>query len=193
MTVLISWTRPKNLKCAWMILSCLIFSLVSNLSHAQASFDEEDIKAAFLYNFADFISWPYDGSGSVNRSSLNYCVLSEATVQRSLRSLLTQEENATLQRNYVFVSDRTELEDCDLVFLGEGDSSYFDELAALAASEVLTVGDHSEFLAEGGMIQLSREQDRIQVIINLDLVNQSGFQVSSQLLRLVNIYELNAQ
>jgi hypothetical protein len=54
----------------------------------------------------------------------------------------------------------------------------------LAKRPVLVVGEHEELLADGGMIQLFVEDQKVRFSINHANAAAAGLQVSSRLLRL---------
>mgnify|MGYP006191273469 CR=1 FL=1 len=57
----------------------------------------------------------------------------------------------------------------------------------LEKRNVLTVGDHADFAARGGMIQMYTDQNKIRLRINLEAVKERNLQVSSKLLRLADV------
>ena len=179
-------------RCIRSLIASLMFACAPGLVSGASSFEEADLKAAFLYNFGDFITWPANADGNARRD-LNYCVLSETPVQRSLQTLLSQERDDEIRRRYYHIQTLDEISDCHLLFLtAETD----DQSAAISQATdhgVLLVGDEDGFLEAGGMILLARDESRIRVHINTKLVSELGFLISSQLMRLVNVYEKEAQ
>ena len=61
--------------------------------------------------------------------------------------------------------------------------------AALENSPVLMIGNHKDFIRNGGMVSVfyDDKKDRIGVHINLDFVKRKGLKVSSALLNIASI------
>jgi uncharacterized protein DUF4154 len=57
-------------------------------------------------------------------------------------------------------------------------------LEKLHKESVLTVGDDYSFALNGGMVGLVRTGDHIQMMINLEVAQQSGLKISSRVLSL---------
>jgi hypothetical protein len=54
----------------------------------------------------------------------------------------------------------------------------------VAGLPVLTVGEHEEFLTDGGMIRLFVEDNKVRFSINQKAADAAGILISSRLLRL---------
>ena len=60
-------------------------------------------------------------------------------------------------------------------------------LALVAAPGLLTVGDTAEFTAQGGVIGLRREGERIRLSVSLPAAEKANLRISSRLLSLATI------
>ena len=60
-------------------------------------------------------------------------------------------------------------------------------LAALAGQPVLTIGEASDFLRQGGIMRLKRVEGKLRFEVKLAAVENSGLAISSKLLRLAQI------
>jgi hypothetical protein len=49
---------PKSLSAAWLVMSMLLLSGGVELSAQTAAAPEYQVKAVFLFNFAQFVHWP---------------------------------------------------------------------------------------------------------------------------------------
>jgi hypothetical protein len=167
--------------CSW---------LASGFSNA-ASYDEHSLKAAFLYNFADFITWP-NASYNEPLSDINYCVLQNGQVQNSLNLLISSHQNPAVKRDFRLLSRLNQIATCHLLFLDTSDLTTNPDLLKMTSGlPILTVGDQKGFLESGGMVKLARENNRMTAHLNVDILNEYAFPVSSQLMRLATIYPLN--
>lgn len=145
---------------------------------------EYQVKAAFIYNFMKFVEWPPRRFAQTNSpliiavagKSPMFDTLAEAVKGRKingrellLRSVTTPE--AAREAHVLFVD------------ASQGEP-WHDGLAALAGSNVLTVGESETFARHGGMINFLLEGDKVRFEINLESADREGLQISAQLLKL---------
>jgi len=168
----------------------ICFWISSGFSNA-ASYEEHSLKAAFLYNFADFITWP-NASNNKPLSAINYCVLQDGLVQDSLSSLIDSDEDANIERNFSLLSSLDQIATCHLLYIETDNLTTNPDLLDITSGlPILTVSDQEEFLENGGMVKLAREQNRMRVHLNVDKLTEYAFRVSSQLMRLATVYSLD--
>lgn len=125
------------------------------------------IKAAFLRNFAHYVSWPSNVFPD-SASPWQIGILGPDPFGDLLDT--TFEGRAEQGRPFkVFRADRLEeLPPCQIVFVAYQDAGKRRAaLAVLKDKPVLTVGDAPEFLGEGGVIRF-QVGERVSMSINLD-------------------------
>lgn len=166
--------------CSW---------LASGFSNA-AVYDEFSLKAAFLYNFPDFITWP-SASNKVPVRDIDYCVLHNRKVQSSLSLLISSDQNPTVKRKFSLLPNLNQITTCHLLFLDTSDQTTNPTLLKMTSGvPALTVSDQKEFLVQGGMVKLTRKSNPAKVHLNVDKLTEYAFRVSSQLIRLATVYPL---
>ena len=143
------------------------------------------LKAAFLFNFAKFVEWPADPSGS---SPLTLCVLDDASVEDALVQLV----NGGLPTGRVVTllkgARNRPLRGCHLIYISDSEPARVAAtIEELKATPVLTVGDGESFARVGGMIGLFVEDGRMRFAINPNAAHRAGLRLSSQLLKLAKI------
>lgn len=171
--------RPWSLRQAWAWLALLGFGVLP--LHAEDSAPEAALKAAFIYNFTKFVSWP----APAEQAGFHLCTVGQAAVIEALQGFegrLVADKPIHVLRNPA----RERLRDCQLLYVPE---SWQPNLQASLLQEVqgaaiLTVGDGARFIDNGGMIMLLREGGRLRFEINLGLAQAQGFKVAAPLLRL---------
>lgn len=172
-----------------LLLLALLASMLAASTPARQDFqaNEYEIKAAYLLNFPNFVEWP--GSGNANASSpIRVCLLGSdplgTSLARMMADRLPQGKSLLLQR-----LARTEpVADCQILYISPSEGKYIPQiLDALHGASVLTVGENDQFAAQGGMIQLVIEEDRIRFKINPTAASQAGIHISSKLLALAQI------
>lgn len=152
------------------------------------STSEDNIKAAYLFNFAKFVEWPKEAFRSDNEP-IYVCVLGDD----SLASILSSIENKTVGgRKLDIISDQTDVgsRNCHILYIGDSfgrKGPYL--LDSIRQKPVLTVSSQEGFASEGGMIGFIRKGNYIRFEVNLDAVRESGLSISSRLLKLAVIVE----
>lgn len=143
---------------------------------------EYQLKAAFLYRFAQFTEWP--AAALAGREQLTLCVLGEDPFGPALDGLAgnpVQQRRLAVQR----LSDPQQLGHCHIVFLGAMRPEVLSQVLRRSRQlPVLTVADHKSFATAGGMIQFVIVNNRVQFEINSAAAERAGLKLSSHLLKL---------
>lgn len=151
-------------------------------ARAADSSAEYQLKAAFLYRFAQFTEWP---AGALGRSdSLVLCVLGEDPFGGALGGI---EGHSVHQRPLAIrrLGDAQQINQCHIAFLGPMRPDALGQAIRRGRQfNVLTVSDAKNFAAVGGAIQFVVVNDRIQFEINHAAAEQAGLKLSSHLLKL---------
>lgn len=154
----------------------LCFGAAAALAQARPS--AADVKAAYLFNFGKFVRWPSATPG------FELCVVGRDDIAPVLSTITAKEhiDGAPVRvRQFERAADAR---GCEIVFMGASESAHLEQdLAALAGSNALTVGDSPLFLERGGMIQFVLENKRVRFAVNLDAVKRTRLELSSELLR----------
>ena len=162
--------------------------LVSQNLPAQV-FKEYDLKALFLYNFAQFVEWPADAFASTN-SPIVIGVLGPDHFGKSLDDL-TRSETASHRKLKVERSHKfSDLQNCHILFIDQSESANLDEIFRKCCSKpILTVSDMEGFSKRGGMIQFitDEKQKKIRLRINTASAKDAHLAISSKLLKLAEI------
>lgn len=164
---------------------CLGLFFFIGFTSAQAAkiADENEVKAAFIFNFLKFIEWPAEAF-SENDSTLKICLIEKTKLcdkvalidgkmasQRVIR-VESAEGNATCS-------------DCHAVIVGvRSQTDIKKHLLRFKNKPVLTVSDCQNFAQNGGMIGLMTISGKVRFSINLKEVEAAGLKISSQLLKL---------
>ena len=163
--------------------AALVLGVIVSASpiHGQDSL-ENDVKAAFLYNFTKFVEWP--AAPDHTAEPFRVCVIADREFARAVDRTIEGEsvEGRPLERVEPHSPD--EARHCAILYVGRRN---IDEAAPLLASvrqmPVLTVGDDPRFAQRGGAIEFVLENSRVRFDVNAPAVERSGLKVSSKLLR----------
>jgi hypothetical protein len=149
--------------------------------HAQAALEENEVKAAVVYNLTLFTEWP---PASLASGSFNLCVLTE---NEAMADALARLNGKTVKGARLLVWRRRGMHDlntCQAVYLGDMSNPPREErLAQLAAQPVLSVADTGTPLP-GAMISLGVAGERVYFDIDLSLAQHAGLRLDPKLLRL---------
>ena len=163
----------------------LILELLPFLAYA--SFKPVEIKAAYLYNLANFVHWP---ESPVQNEAFVIAVLGNPLLARNL-SLLTRGEKLD-GRNIVVksIDSIEEIKSCQILFVDHSKEKVVSKsvLQKLALKHTLTVGNSMEFIRKGAMVGLVLTGKRILIAINTGLAKKVGISFSSKLLKVARTY-----
>jgi hypothetical protein len=144
---------------------------------------EYQIKAVFLFNFAQFVEWPETAFADAH-SPLVVAILGENPFGNALDETIHGER---LNGRSLTVIRSTRVEDiltCHILFVSRSEAGRLDEiLSALKGRSILTVSDIEGFSRQGGMIQFVTENNKVRLRINNDAARSAGLTISSKLLR----------
>ena len=178
------WTRLT------MILSTLAYFLALELGAAEARGKltrEYDLKAAFLFNFAQFVEWPPEAFPDAS-SPFVICVLGDDPFGKSLDEIVAHE---TIRNRRIAVRrhrDVEEISSCQIVYVGASETPRLSHiLAALDGKRILSVGETDPFTAHNGIIQFLVVENRLRLRINIEAAKVAKLSISSQLLRQAEI------
>jgi len=139
------------------------------------------VEAAFLRNFAHYVSWPAQAFADDN-TPWRVCVFGGDPFGEALEDTL----KGRTEQGRGFVVRRTdipaELRPCHVVFIAAaGGAGRRAVLADLANRPVLTVGDAPGFLQEGGIIRF-QVTDHVEFGVNLDRAGAASLKIPTKML-----------
>lgn len=144
---------------------------------------EYQIKAVFLFNFAQFVEWPPRAFPDA-QAPLVIGVLGEDPFGAFLDETVRGEKmdnRPLVVRRYRRAED---IENCHVLFISRSESGRLEPIIAhLKNRSVLTVCDTEGFAKRGVMIRFLTENNKIRLRINLDAAKAAGLAISSKLLR----------
>lgn len=171
---------------------------------ASPSSQEEQIKAAFIFNFIKFIDWPAEDTNDSNEPIIVGIIGNENTVKAFDPVKARQIKNRNISIKYIDGFGKTKeskekndsqwnqkiesLKKCHVLMFCTHDSTEIENpgriIEALKGSSVLTVGEKAGFLELGGMINFVVEDEKVRFEVNLKESDNAKLKISSNLLRL---------
>lgn len=143
--------------------------------------DPNAVKAAFLRNFAHYVTWPANAFAS-DDAAWSVGVLGDdsfgETLERTLAGRTEQGRPFDVHR----AESLDELPRCQIVFIAyKNTAKRRAALAQLRDSPVLTVGEAPEFLDEGGIIRF-QVGTHVAMSINLDQARAVSLKIQTPIL-----------
>ncbi len=178
----------RGLSAAWLVLlSALLLSGGPGLSAEPAAPGEYQLKAVFLFNFAQFVEWPPQAFPSA-QTPLVIGVLGRdpfgAYLDETVRGETVNGRSLVVQR-YSRVED---INICHILFISRLEEDRLENvLARLRGRNILTVTDAEGFAPTGVMIRLVTVENKIRLRINLEATQAANLRISSKLLRTAEI------
>jgi hypothetical protein len=143
--------------------------------------DDSDIKAAFLFNMINFISWP---PKALHKDTITIGLLGSGSLENSIKRL----QNKSVQGRRIQVRhavSQAELHGCQILVILPSERRYLSSLLLeLRNDPVLTVSEIDGFSNQGGMLYLTVSDNHPAFKVNLKAVRTAGLDMSSHLLKL---------
>ncbi len=148
---------------------------------------EYQVKAVFLFNFAQFVQWPPKSFTSAG-DPFYIGILGEDPFDAFLDETVKGEKvdgHPLVIRRYGNVEEAT---GCQILFISRSEAGRMaDILSSLKGRNILTVADSGNFIENGGVVYFVTEGKKIHFKISLEAAKQAKLTISSQVLRLAQI------
>jgi hypothetical protein len=163
----------------WIVIAAVILAFRTEAEVSR----EQQIKAAYLYNFIKFVDWPatrFESESTPIVIGIHGKSSFVADVESAIKGRKINNREI-LVRN---IGKQEDLRLCHLVFFGSNDNAAVSEmLKGLEGAGVLTVGEGA-FVSAGGMIGFVLEGDKVRFEINAPAAEREGIRISGQLQKL---------
>jgi hypothetical protein len=171
----------------WAVWRTLVIALLAVTSPEQGRVSaannpdvETRLKAAFIYNFAQFIEWPVRaGAGSVRIG-----ILGRGDLASPLEEVVKGKVANGRPIEVTHITAAAEAECCEILLIERSESKHLKEIVqAIADKPVLTVCDGGNCLRDGVMIAFQIVAESVRFQINQQAAERAGLKISSQLLK----------
>jgi len=168
----------------FLLLAILIVSGTAHAVKPARSLPEYRVKAAYLYNFIKFVSWP--AQEPQNKNTILVCIAGTDPFGAELSFM----HNKVLQNRTIKVQTVTleQLGACQIVFISRSQRSQLAAVfTALQSKPILTVSDIEGFAEGAGMIGFAMNESQLHLKINLHAAQAVGLEISSKLLEIATV------
>jgi hypothetical protein len=152
---------------------------------------EQQVRAQFVYNFANFVEWPDDAFATAT-APIKICLFGEVDFAPYLYSF----SGTRIGDRPLSVQKADEIEQiragCHILYVGQDERvrlpTFWQEIQYIY---VLSIGDRQGFADKGGIINILRTRDRVQFDVNIENALLNGLFLDSDLLALARVIKRN--
>ena len=174
---------PGALRASALLLVAFFVSLGPDSAiQAQTIPNEYRLKAAFVYQFPQFVEWP--AAAWKGAAGVQICILQPNPFGRELEALVRGESLNGRPYSIREITGPDGVGGCHLLFIPGNAKAGGEVLRAARGSSVLTIGEGDRFLDQGGIIVLRIVERRVRFEVNAAGAQNVGLRISSQLLSL---------
>lgn len=148
---------------------------------------EYKVKAAYLYNFTKFVSWPEQAFNFLPDSPLSICILGQDPFGHSIDLLANKTAHGRdVVVNYLQQFDEQSV--CHVVFISRSEADRVEQIITdIGDRPVLTVSDIDGFAVKGGCVRLHIVDGKVRFNINIKAARRAHLQMSAKLLELARV------
>ena len=163
------------------LVCALVSAIVPSPAVQQRVAPLHDVKAAFLYNFTRFVTWP--AGIPPGSEPFRLCVVADPETTEAVGRTMTGETVNSRPAETRVPRTADEIRQCQLLFIGrESESRSKPLLDAAQRLPILVVGDGEEFPERGGAIGFVVENGKLRFDIHARNAERGGLSISSRLL-----------
>jgi len=162
----------------------VVLILAGHSAFAQPAASKEfQVKAVFLFNFAQFVEWPTSAFAD-EQKPLIIGVLGEDPfgpyLDDTVRGEKVNGRPLAVERYHKIEEVKT----CHILFVSHSETAHLkQDLEVLKSRPILTVSDINDFCRQGGTIQFVTDKNKIRLKINVEAARAAHLTISSKLLR----------
>jgi hypothetical protein len=159
--------------------------IITNCSFKpQTEAEEYNLKAAFIYNFTNFVEW----SPSNNDDPFVIGIVGPSVIKDPLMEIAKTKK---VNNKRIVIREFAKPEDitfCNILFISQKTAIPLDMILSKGVSKnMLTIAEKNGYASEGVGINFVIINDKLKFETNLSAINSAGLKVSSQLLKLAII------
>lgn len=163
--------------------AALLAALACGAARPAPPLTEYQVKAAYLFNFGQFVEWPaaaYDSPGA----PFVIGIVGQDPFGSTLDDIVRGEKLAGRPLVVRRFKDAAEIDDCNILFIGRGEAARLEKtLRALRGRHILTVTDAMGSESQDAIIVLMTVDNRVRMRINVAAARANQLVISSKLLR----------
>ena len=149
--------------------------------------DFDELKAAFVFQFANYVQWP-ESSFKEASSPIVIGIVGNDAMVKTLSASVRGKMVGAHPIEVTSVGNEKAVAPCHILYIdGSIDTRVDQYLAVTRSKPILTVSDHENFTSEGGVIRLFKKDNKLRFEVNVDEAQRAGLTISSKLLGLAQV------
>lgn len=170
----------------WALLCAALFIA----GHAQ-SVTEDQIKAAYVLNFARFVDWPPEAFKG--DSGFNFCALGRSRMADELAADIQGKNINGRAIAFHYLKNPDDSLNCQVIVVSGNSTKQQQKLLEIQSGRpVLLVGEFAGFARAGGTMDFIVENGKVMFEVNLAAADEAHLKLSSKLLSLARILPLSS-
>ena len=166
-----------------LLLACM--GLVLFKPTALGAADEYPVKAAFIFNFVQFVEWPASAFGGNPKAPLEIAIVGNDPFNGTLDRVINGKPVNGHPLAVKHFASASEARPCQVMFFAAGSQDQFDAaMQKTGKANILTIGEADGFVDAGGVIHLFADGNHIRFDINRGAAEHAGLHISAKLLKL---------
>ena len=163
----------------------LLISYSISLNAYSVSLDQ--VKIAFIFNFANYIHWPASAFQTIN-SPFTICLETDEHLNHLMKATVENEYINDRRFKVIALSKINEIESCQIIYLSQTISPV--KFTVIPNNALLWVSDRLDFARQGGMIELqTQKNNQLKLLINYSTIKKSQLKIQASLLNLATLIE----
>ena len=192
--VLINWiginvkrSSSKRLSVVGALLCAALF-----VAGQAQSATEDQIKAAYVLNFARFVDWPQEAFKG--EPGFNFCALGRSRVADELAADIQGKNINGRMSAFRYLNNLDDSRNCHVIFVSGNAAKQQQKLLEIQRGRpVLIVGEFPGFAQAGGTMDFIVENGKVMFEVNLAAADEAHLKLSSKLLALAKILSLASE
>ena len=164
-----------------LLVLIIVLSVVWRPAKAQTS-SYPELQAAYMYNFAKYISWPTEAPQFV------IGIFEDADIMLGLETTLKGKKVRSKPIVLKIVTTLDELLECNIVYLSESHSKSINKLTDAMRNKSILIVTEEDLVRKGATISFLVKEDRLKFKVNVKALKQVGLVASEGLLNLAILY-----
>jgi hypothetical protein len=149
---------------------------------------EYKLKAAFIYNFVQFVDWPASAFANA-QSPIVITVVGENPFGGALEQATRGKVVRGREIAIAYARNASAAPPSQVLFIAPGAGGAPAQAVRDAAGQGrLTISDADDFVAAGGCVQFFTEDNKLRFWVNTAAVGRASLKVSAKLLQLARVY-----
>lgn len=179
------WLWPPSRTALGIGLALLTLQIIALGQPQNAT--EDQVKAAYLFNFARLAEWPRHALPDGPSTLVIGVNGGEAEFLDALKAVVAGKLIGTHVVVIKPVSSDEEMKSCHLVFFRASERKHAQAALEALTTGILLVGEDDSFLRQGGMINLVKDHGSVRFEVNPDALDHSEIHFSSKILALAKV------